>query len=117
MAEYEDLTIDQGADVSIEIHLREQDGSAKNLSGYSVNSKMKRNYNADVDGTVDFTTTISDTTGGIAILNLTNEETDQLVTSGRYVYDVELSFEDSDGNIIIERVLEGKIKVNPSVTR
>lgn len=118
MADYEDFTIDQGADVAIEIHLKEQDGSAKDLTGYTVNSKMKRNYNADSDGTIDFSTAISSpTTSGIAILNLTNEETDQLVTTGRYVYDVELSFLDSDGNTIIERVLEGKIKVNPSVTR
>lgn len=118
MADYEDFTIDQGADVAIEIHLKEQDGSAKDLTAHTVTSKMKRNYNAGTDGTVDFTTTIGDPpTEGIAILALTNAQTDALVTTGRYVYDVEISYVDTDNNIIIERVLEGKIKVNPSVTR
>ena len=45
MAEYEDLTIDQGADVAIELHLKEADGSVKDLSAHSITSKMKRNYN------------------------------------------------------------------------
>ena len=118
MAEYEDFTIDQGADVAIEIHLKEQDGSAKDLTAHTVTSKMKRNYNADSDGTVAFTTNIANPpSAGIAVLALTNTQTDALVTTGRYVYDVEISFVDEDNNIIIERVLEGKIKVNPSVTR
>lgn len=48
MAEYEDFTIDQGADVAIEIHLKEQDGSNKDLTAHTITSKMKRNYNADL---------------------------------------------------------------------
>ena len=52
----------------------------------------------------------------MATLSLTNTVTDAL-KPGRYVYDVELSFNDSDGNAIIERVLEGKAFITPSVTR
>ena len=78
--------------------------------------KMKRNYNA-AEG-VDFTCLVSDPpTSGIVVLSLTNTQTDALNTSGRYVYDVELSYNDTDGNTVIERILEGKIKVNPSVTK
>lgn len=119
MASYEEITIDQGADVAIEIELVEQDGSRKNLTGYNASAKMKRNYNSvDSDDIVDFTANIADpATNGVVVLSLTNTETDQLNTRGRYVYDVEISFFDSDGNEIIERVLEGKIKVSPSVTR
>jgi len=36
---------------------------------------------------------------------------------GRYVYDAELSFVDSAGATITERVLEGRIQVTPSVTK
>jgi hypothetical protein len=54
---------------------------------------------------------------GIVTLSLSNLITDGLSTRGRYVYDVEISFVDEDGHTIIERILEGKIKVNPSVTR
>ncbi len=118
MAEYEDFNIDQGADVAIELHLQNTDGTKKDLTAHTVTSKMKRNYNAGAEGTVEFTTTLANPpTNGVAILALTNEQTDQLVTTGRYVYDVEVSYVDEDNNIIIERVLEGKIKVNPSVTR
>jgi hypothetical protein len=118
MADYEDMTFDQGADVSVELHLVEPDGSRKDLNGYSVSAKMKRGYNSDSADTVDFTTLVADpATDGVVVLSLTNEQTDALNTRGKYVYDVEISFLDSDGNTIIERVLEGKIKVSPSVTR
>ena len=49
-------------------------------------------------------------------LSLTNIQTDDL-KAGRYVYDVELSFIDSAGDTIVERVLEGRVQVSPSVTR
>ena len=119
MADYEDFTIDQGADVAIELHLQETDGSKKDLTGHSAAAKMKRSYNSvDSDEIIDFTTTISEpVTDGILVLSLTNTQTDALNPRLRDVYDVELSFDDSDGNTIIERILEGKVKVTPSVTR
>jgi GTPase Era involved in 16S rRNA processing len=117
MAQYEDLTIDQGTDVAIEIHLVNGDGSAKNLTNHSIAAKMKRTYNSDSDDTHNFTAIISSpATDGIAVLSLTNTQTDVL-KPGRYVYDAELSYNDSDENTIVERVLEGKILVTASVTR
>ena len=119
MADYEDFTIDQGADVALELHLQETDGSKKDLTGHSAAAKMKRSYNSvDSDEIVDFTTAINTpATDGILILSLNNTQTDALNPRLRYVYDVELSYQDSDDNTIIERILEGKIKVTPSVTR
>lgn len=117
MAQYEEFTIDQGADAAIEIHLVNADGSAKNLTDHSIAAKMKRTYNSDSDDTTTFASIISSpATDGIATLSLTNTQTDAL-KPGRYVYDVELSYLDSDDNTIIERVLEGKILVTASVTR
>ena len=80
---------------------------------------MKRNYNSTADSdVVDFVTIVGDpATDGVITMSLTNTQTDALNTRGRYVYDVEIQFQDSDSNTIIERVLEGKIKVSPSVTR
>jgi hypothetical protein len=119
MAHYEDFTIDQGADVALEIHLVELDGSKKDLTGHSAAAKMKRSYTStDSADIVDFTTSIADpNTDGVLVLELSNIQTDALNPRLRYVYDVELSYSDSDGNTIIERVLEGKINVSPSVTR
>ena len=58
MADYEDLTIDQGADVAIELHLVDPDGSKKNLTGYNASAYMKRSYGEDSDF-VAFSTLIS----------------------------------------------------------
>ena len=118
MAQYEDLIIDQGADVAVELLLLEKDGSTKDLTGFSAAAKMKRSYNADSDNTQPFSTIIDSNTpeNGRLILELSNTQTD-LLKAGRWVYDVEISYVDSDGDRVIERVLEGNIQVTPSVTR
>lgn len=117
MAIHEDIQIDQGTDVAIELHLKDKYGAPKNLTGYTVTAKMKRTYNSDSDETTDFSSTIAaPETDGVATISLTNAQTD-LLTERRYVYDVELSYVDSDANTIIERILEGQIIVAPSVTR
>jgi len=117
---YEDITILQGTDVAIEIHLIHDSGSAFNLTNRSIEAKMKRNYadSADDPDTVAFNSVvINPPEDGIINLSLTNTQTDALKTRGRYVYDVEISFTDSDSNTIIQRVLEGQIEVSPSVTK
>jgi len=117
VAAYEEFSIDQGADLAMEIHLVNVDGSAKDLTLYSVAAKIKKNYNSDSDDTTDFDAIIADPpTDGIITIGLSNIQTDAL-TKGRYVYDVEISFIDSDGNTVVERVLEGRAQVTPSVTR
>ena len=54
MAQEETFTIDQGADVAIELHLVNKDGSKKNLGNHSIAAKMKRNYTSDSDETTAF---------------------------------------------------------------
>jgi hypothetical protein len=118
MAQYEDITIDQGSDLTVTLEVVNYDGSAKNLTNYSVAAKMKKTYNSDSDDTVIMGTTIDNpaTTGNIT-LNLTNIQTGALKAPYRYVYDVEISHVDSDAALIVERILEGKAHVTPSVTR
>ena len=117
MAQYEEFTIDQGSDVAIKIHCTDQNGDQKNLAGFAVAAKLKKNYNSDSSDTHSFTTSInSPTTDGIIQLTLPNATTD-ILKAGRYVYDVEISFQDSDDTTIIERILEGRIQVTPSVTK
>lgn len=117
MAAYEEFSIDQGTDLAMEIHLVNVDGSVKDLTNYSVAAKLKKNYNSDSADTTDFDAIIIEPpTDGIITIGLSNIQTDSL-TKGRYVYDVEISFLDSDGNTVIERVLEGRAQVTPSVTR
>mgnify|MGYP001211600959 FL=1 len=115
MAQFQEFTFDQGADTSIELHLVDKNGAAKNLTGYSVAAKVKKNYADSAGEATAFTTNVTDVTGGITTLTLTNSQTAAL-RSGRHVYDVEISFTDSSGNTIIERILEGRIQVTPQVT-
>lgn len=117
MAHYEDLTIDKGTDVAIEIYLVNPDNSKKNLTGYTVAAKMALSYDATDSDKIAFTSNVAaPATNGIVNLSLTNTVTNTLNTKKRYVYDVEISYVDSASNTVIERVLEGLITVSPSVT-
>lgn len=117
MAQYEELKIDQGSDVTIELHLANIDGTKKNLTGYDVAAQMRRTINTSDSDAVTFNSIVLDPAeDGIVHLKLTNTQTDALMPK-RHLFDVEISFEDSDSITYIERVLEGIIDVSPSITR
>lgn len=117
MSQYEDITIDQGADQTIQLELVDTNGDAKDLSGFSAAAQIRKSYSSSDSDAVTFATSIpSPAADGVLNLTLTNAQTDAM-KAGRYVYDVEISFVDSDANTIIERILEGQITVSPSVTR
>lgn len=114
MAEYEKFTFDIGSDVAVQLELVDLSGNPKDLNNYSAAAKMKRNYNSDSADTTDFSVALVPNEG-IVTLSLTNQQTNTLRV-GNYVYDVEISFVDSNGSTVVERILEGKIRANPSVT-
>ena len=116
MAQYQEFTIDQGTDTTIELTLVDKNGAAKNLLGYSVTGKIKKTFSSDSASTTSFTTQVTSNTEGTATLSLTNAQTDAL-KAGRHVYDVELSHTDSGGDTIVERIMEGRIQVTPSLTK
>lgn len=117
-AAYEKFVIDQGADIMMTIELVDDDGAPRDLSHYTVSAKLKKTYNSDSSETYPFHTALGDpVTSGLIAMSLGNAETDAL-EPGNYVYDVELHYQyDSNSPIIVERILEGYIKVTPSVTR
>jgi len=117
MARYEELIIDQGSDIVIELKLINEDKSKKNLTNYSVEAMMAPNYAASDSDKVSFSALVANETGGVVHLALSNAQTDALNPKRKYVYDVEISYVDSDLNTIVERVLEGLIKISPSVTK
>ena len=117
MSQYEDFTIDQGADQTIQLELVDTNGAKKNLTGYSVAAQIRKTYSSSDSDAVTFSTQVaSPATDGILNLTLTNSQTGAM-KAGRYVYDVEISYSDSGDNTIIERILEGQITISPSVTR
>lgn len=114
MAEYEKFTFDKGSDIAVQLELVDTSGNPKNLTNYSAAAKMKRNYNSDSADTTIFAAAIEPLTGTVTF-SLTNAQTDALRV-GNYVYDAEITYTDSNGADIVERILEGKIRVSPSVT-
>lgn len=117
MAQYEDMTIDQGTDVVIEIRLGNPDGSKKDLTGYWVESQMRETFNTRDSDAISFFAYVNDPlTEGVITLSLTNAQTRSLEAS-RYLYDINLIYFDSDSDKYVERILEGQVHVKPAVTR
>lgn len=129
MAQYEDLIIDKGTDVIVRLECYNPDGSEKVfntydsdvgaiISVYTINAKIKKSYSTlDSDAIIFTTSTLDDTSlNNIITLQLSNAQTDAM-KAGDYVYDVEIETWDSDlGATIVERILEGKVSVTPSVS-
>lgn len=117
MARREDITIDQGSDIEIELYLENADGTPKSLVNYSAAAQMRRTINTSDSDAINFTVNIKQPeTAGIVQLSLTNQQT-SAITAARYLYDVELSHLDSDGIEFVEVIMSGVIKVTPSITR
>lgn len=116
MAQYEELSIDKGTDITLQLELEDTSGNPKNLTNHTVAGKVKKTYNTPDNEATSFTTElVAPATGGVVNLSLTNTQTGAF-KAGRYVYDVEISFVDSNAQTVIERILEGTITVTPSVT-
>lgn len=117
MSQYEDFTIDQGTDFNIQLELVDKNNAKKNLDGYSCAAQIRKTYSSSDSDAVTFSTQVqAPATDGVLNLTLTNTQTSAM-KAGRYVYDVEISSQDSAENTLVERILEGQITVSPSVTR
>ena len=102
--------LEQGATFNRILTVQEN-GSAMDLTGYSVASLMRSTHDSStVVGT--FTCTISNATGGIITMAMTASVTGA-IEEGIYVYDLEIT----SGSGIVTRLLEGEITTNPEVTR
>lgn len=109
MAIKANIVIDQGADFSTSILLRDDSGNLLELDGYTVAAQMRKTYTSST--AVTFTATLETATSEV-ILSLTNSQTSAL-TPGRYVYDVELTTPSSTKT----RLVQGIVTVTPEVTR
>lgn len=108
MATVENIVIDQGQTFSYSLTLSNVDGTAKDLTDYTVTSQLRKSYYTST--ATDFTTAKVDGTGEITI-SLSAAET-SAIKAGRYVYDIEIA-----SSVETLRVLEGIITVTPEVTK
>ena len=117
MAAIANLIIDQGANFSSDVTVKDANGNPFDLTGYTTEAKMAKGYASTRTRTSITSVIATDATSGIIALSLTATQTASLDAPDRYVYDVEMQYDDSSSNTIIERVLEGHMRVSPSVTR
>ena len=105
------LVIDQGSDFAINFTVKE-DGSAKNLTGYSARAQMRTSKTAS-SVAATFTCTISTPANGTVTMSLPNA-TSSALTAGTYVYDLEIF---TANNSTVTRLLQGSVDLTQEVTR
>jgi hypothetical protein len=110
LADFVELTLEQGATFNTVINVNDGTGSPQNLTGYTARSMMRRSYYTS--SKKEFTVSISAPALGEITMAMTAANTANL-TAGRYVYDVEID----DGAGEVTRIFEGIITVLPNVTR
>jgi len=110
LAGFVELTMEQGANFSTSVDVKDGTNTVINLTGYSVASQMRKSYYSSTAN--NFTATITDAATGTITITMTGATTANL-TPGRYVYDILLT----SGAGVKTRVIEGIVTVLPSVTR
>ena len=103
------LTLEQGTDFSVNLTVRNSDGSPLNLLGYTASSEVRKHYTSSTK--YPFDVTFADRAQGKISLTMTDTAT-ALINEGRYVYDVYIT--SSNGNK--SRVIAGMLFVSPGVS-
>jgi len=112
MAAIANLTIDQGATFTSDVTVKDANGNAFDLTGYSALARMAKGYSSTRTRTIITCNISGDPTTGIVSLTLTADQTANL-DEGRYVYDLEIL---QTSTSTITRVIEGIITVRPQVS-
>lgn len=111
---YVDLFVNQGADYVSLFSITDDNDVAVDLTGYQITAKFAKHPNAATKH--DFIASVaSPTTSGVITLRLNADDTD-LIKAGRYLYDVETSY-NFNGSITRERVIEGTLHLEASITK
>ena len=112
MAAIANLSIDQGATFNSDVTVKDANGNAFNLTGYTASAKMAKGYSSTRTRTTITCSVAADATTGVVTMSLTADQTAAL-EEGRYLYDLEILQTSSS---TITRVIEGIITVRPQVS-
>lgn len=111
MAAYVEIVIEQGADFSTTVSVKDATNNPTNLNNHSVAAQLRKSYYSSTS--VNFTTSITDAAAGVITLTMPASVTSN-VSPARYVYDLLLT---NNSTNVKTRVIEGIVNVLPSVTR
>jgi len=106
------LIINQKASFQVGFFVKQSNGAVLNLSGYSVVSKYKENYQIPDNQALSFTSSIVNPATGEISIALTSAQTANLQSS-KYVYDVAIV---NSTDSFKTRIVEGKITVSNGVS-
>tara|TARA_B110001454_G_scaffold200609_1_gene206362 strand:- start:281 stop:613 length:333 start_codon:yes stop_codon:yes gene_type:complete len=110
MATIQNITIDQDADFTETLTVKDSTGTVVDLTSQTITSKIRKTHLSTTS--YSFTTAAVSATDGTCSITMTDTVTSGL-SEGRYVWD--LTTTDSDG--LVTRRIEGRATVTPSVTR
>ena len=111
MADFVELDIESGATFSLEITIKNDNGTGRNLASHTIASQLRKSYYSST--ATDFTISVLDSANGKISMGISSANTANL-RAGRYVFDVEMN---DTANSTITRVIEGIATVMPNVTR
>ena len=110
MAQYSDITIDQGSTYIGRIPVVDSNKLPVDLTAYEARGQIRRSYTSI--NAVSFNTLIDDPESGVVTISLSPQETADM-RPGRYVFDVEIYTADESDVI---RISEGQVEVTPRAT-
>ena len=105
------IIIDQGSDFSVLFTITE-DGSAKNLTGFSARAQMRTTKGA-ASVSATFTCGVTSASEGKLTISLP-AATSSALTAGRYFYDLEIF---TSGDAAVTRLMQGEVDLTQEVTR
>lgn len=109
MANYAELTIEQGATFTSTVTVYDGENNLYDLSGYTPFAQIRKSYFTTAYSNINVA--VADASNGLIALSLPAANTASLVP-GRYVYDLVIQNAE-----VRFRVVEGIATVYPSVTR
>lgn len=109
------LMLPQGATWSLSLTWRDSDDDPVNLAGYSAAMQVRRSYRSTSPAVLSLSSGSGITLGGAAgtIEVSVAAGTTEDISTGKYVYDLELT----SGGGQVTRLIEGTITVTPEVTQ
>lgn len=109
MATKINLIVDQGASFETTLNLTDDNDNPVSLVGYTGAGQIRKHYTSS--NATSFSISLGGANGTVTLALSAN--TTANLTSGRYVYDIEVA--DSSG--VVSRLFEGIVTVTPQVTR
>ena len=110
MATKVNIFADQGSDYTLDITVKETNGTITDLTSYTVNANFRKSHSTSQ--THNFTTQVIDGSAGTMQLKLPAEASSN-VSYGKYVYDMVI---DSTSLDTTRRIQEGILTIRPNIS-